>query len=110
MRRLLSREAICDTSPSSDTRWTEALLGASGSTRLKNLALAIVSVVLILFLVEMVLRVTEVVPSRTLEYASADSEMSNPGPFLPDQFLVDRFTRGLPYRVSINGLGFRGSP
>ncbi|HET6372451.1 MAG TPA: SGNH/GDSL hydrolase family protein [Candidatus Polarisedimenticolia bacterium] len=81
---------------------------ASWWTHLKNIALAIVSVVLILFLMEMVLRVTEVAPSRTLEYASPEMWMSNPGPFFPGQVLVDRFTRGYPYKITINDLGFRG--
>jgi len=56
----------------------------------------------------MVLRVTEVVPVHTLEYVSPEQWKSTPGPLLPGQQFTDRFKMGLPYRVSVNDLGFRG--
>jgi lysophospholipase L1-like esterase len=75
----------------------------------KNVSLSVVSTVLMLFLIEMLLRVTEVVPVRTLEYATPDMWAVNPGPLLPGQSYTDRFKSGLAYRVSTNNLGFRGS-
>ena len=57
----------------------------------------------------MMLRVTELMPSRTLEYASPEMWKSNPGPLLPGQAFIDRFKPRLPYRVSVNQLGFRGA-
>ena len=74
----------------------------------KNIALSFVSTLVMVFLIEMVLRVTEVVTSRTLEYAGPTLWRVNPGPLLPGQTFTDRFKRSLPFRVSVNNLGFRG--
>lgn len=56
----------------------------------------------------MTLRATELVPYRTLLRAEAAIGAPSIGPFLPGQTLTIRTTPALPYRVSINGLGFRG--
>jgi len=74
----------------------------------KNIALAIVSTGLMLFLLEMVLRVTEVVPARTLEYADPVLWRTNIGPLKPGQTFTDRFKRQLPFTVTVNNLGLRG--
>ena len=74
----------------------------------KNIALAVVSTGLLLFLIEMVLRVTEVVPARTLEYADPTLWRTNVGPLKPGQTFTDRFKRELPYQVTVNHLGLRG--
>lgn len=57
----------------------------------------------------MVLRVTEAVPARTLEYVTPAQWDVNPGPLRPGQSFTDRFKTGLPYRVTVNNLGFRGT-
>lgn len=64
---------------------------------------------MLLFLAEMVLRVTEAVPVRTLEYATPEMWSQNPGPLFPGQTYTDRFKRTLPYKVTVNNLGFRGA-
>lgn len=74
----------------------------------RNIVLSIVSTLVLLFLIEMVLRVTEVVPAHTLEYASPEQWVLNPGPLRPGQSFTDRFKRALPFKVSVNNLGFRG--
>jgi len=74
----------------------------------KNVALSFISTALLLFLLEMVLRVTEVVPVRSLEYATPEMWKTNPGPLRPGHSYADKFKRGLPYRVTVNNLGFRG--
>ena len=74
----------------------------------KNIALAVVSTGLLLFLIEMVLRVTEAVPARTLEYADPILWRTNIGPLRPGQTFTDRFKRELPFRVTVNNLGLRG--
>ncbi len=56
----------------------------------------------------MSLRVTELAPVHTLEYASPEMWKSNPGPLRPRQAFVDRFKPGLAYHVAVNDLGFRG--
>jgi lysophospholipase L1-like esterase len=86
----------------------EAGLRAFRSESVKNIALSVLSTLVLIFLIEMVLRVTEVVPTRTLEYAGPSLWRINPGPLLPGLTFTDRFKRGLPFRVSINNLGFRG--
>jgi len=74
----------------------------------KNILLSVVSTGLMLFLIEMVLRVTEVVPAHTLEYVSPEQWNSTPGPLLPGQSFTDRFKMGLPYKISVGNIGFRG--
>lgn len=56
----------------------------------------------------MSLRVTELAPAHTLEYASPEMWKSNPGPLRPGQSFVDRFKPALAYHVAVNDLGFRG--
>jgi len=57
----------------------------------------------------MVLRGTEMVPVRTLEYATPEMWSRIPGPLLPGQSFTDRYKRSLPFKVSVNNLGFRGA-
>ncbi|HZI92816.1 MAG TPA: SGNH/GDSL hydrolase family protein [Patescibacteria group bacterium] len=83
-------------------------MGSSRVDLLKNIALSLVSTLVLLFLIEMVLRVTEVVPVRTLEYATPALWNVNPGPLFPGQSFTDRFKRSLPFRVTVDNLGFRG--
>ena len=75
---------------------------------LKNLALAAVSTTIFLFGIELVLRVTQIVPARTLEYVTPAMWNEIPGPLWPGQGFTDRFKRSLPYTISVNELGFRG--
>jgi lysophospholipase L1-like esterase len=99
---------ICDTLAAPAAAPREAELRKLRSDLLKNIGLSVVSTLVLLFLIEMVLRVTEVVPARTLEYASPELWRVNPGPLVPGQSFTDRFKRSLPFRVSVNNLGFRG--
>ena len=57
----------------------------------------------------MVLRVTELVPVRTLEYVTPEMWDVTPGPLMPGQSFTDRFKRSLPFKVTVNNLGFRGA-
>ena len=75
----------------------------------KNIVLSFVSTLVLLFLIEMVLRVTEVVPVRTLEYVTPDMWDVTPGPLMPGQVFTDRFKRSLPFKVTVNNLGLRGA-
>ncbi len=86
----------------------EARLKILSAPLAKNILLSVVSTGLMLFLIEMVLRVTEVVPAHTLEYVSPEQWNSTPGPLLPGQSFTDRFKMGLPYRISVSNIGFRG--
>jgi lysophospholipase L1-like esterase len=74
----------------------------------KNIALSVISTLVMLFLLEMVLRVTAAVPSRSLEYVTASRWDDQPGPLVPHQSLTDSFKRHLPFTVSTNNLGLRG--
>ncbi len=74
----------------------------------KNIALSLISTLVMLFLLEMVLRVTAVVPARSLEYVKASQWAEIPGPLAPNQSYTDSFKRRLPFTVTTNNLGLRG--
>ena len=84
-------------------------MGFSRADLLKNVTLSVASTLVLVFLIEMVLRVTEVVPVRTLEYATPELWSVNPGPLLPGQSFTDHFKRSLPFKVTVDNLGFRGA-
>lgn len=74
----------------------------------KNLILMVLSTSIFFLAVEMVFRVADLAPTRTLDYPDAETWAASPGPFRPDQDFVDRLNPGLPHRIRINSHGFRG--
>ncbi|HKY33391.1 MAG TPA: hypothetical protein VJV23_12700 [Candidatus Polarisedimenticolia bacterium] len=61
-----------------------------------------------LFLAELLLRVAEAGPVRSLQYARPGAGGPGRGPFHPDQRFMDRFDPRRPYRIAVNSLGYRG--
>lgn len=68
------------------------------------------SVVVALILAEMLLRLLQLAPTEGLATVNESEFARIPGIFAPNQQVVVRQIRALPYRVTIDSLGFRGKP
>ncbi|HET6373332.1 MAG TPA: SGNH/GDSL hydrolase family protein, partial [Candidatus Polarisedimenticolia bacterium] len=75
---------------------------------LRNLALALASIILFFGLMEAALRLSGRVPTDAVRSPDLETLDSIPGLFEPGLDFVDRILPDLPYRVRINALGFRG--
>lgn len=74
----------------------------------RNLLLGAVSAALFFGGLELVLRLSRSVPTNTVRTPDLETLDSIPGLFEPGADFVDRILPALPYRVTINSLGFRG--
>ena len=75
----------------------------------RNLLLGALSAAMFFGGIEMVLRLSQSVPTNTVRTPDLETLDSIPGLFEPGADFVDRILPELPYRVRINPLGFRGA-
>jgi lysophospholipase L1-like esterase len=74
-----------------------------------RIAATLIGLTLSLLCAEVTLRVFELAPVGGLSTVNQHDFDHIPGLFMPSQRLIDRGVRELPYRVSIDSLGYRGS-
>jgi lysophospholipase L1-like esterase len=96
--------------PANDTGRPGAIAAPRRAGIWKLLGIVGLALVVGLGLAELLLRLVGLVPTEGVVTVNASDFERIPGIFAPNQRLVVRQIRALPYRVSIDSLGYRGTP
>lgn len=86
------------------------MIGARRPGPWKLLGIVGLSLIIALVLAELILRLFGLAPTEGLATVNTTDFARIPGIFAPNQRLVVRQIRALPYHVAIDSLGYRGSP
>lgn len=96
--------------PANETGRPDAITVPRRAGTWKLLGIVVLALVVALVLAELLLRLFGLAPTEGVVTVNTSDFERIPGIFAPNQRLVVRQIRALPYRVSIDSLGYRGTP